>query len=106
MVGMDTAAVFNQQRVDEVITALLKGDNETPRHIVRRLTPGAVRRLGRRLVADEDLSKAANAFTARIDRDINRAIPSDDPTGTLRDLFLSDTGRAYLLIDAALSDLI
>ena len=73
---------------------------------LRRAAPAAIRRLGRRLTSDLTLKDQACDFIAYYDRMINQALMAKDARQALISLLNSDSGRAYLLCDAAINDLI
>jgi hypothetical protein len=52
------------------------------------------------------LRQQANDFATAYDQQINMALLAKDVTRELNEVLGSDAGRAYLLLDAALSDLI
>lgn len=104
--GVDAAALLSRSRVDEMITSILAENNEGARNLVRRIAPAAIRRLTRRLTADPVLREQANVFVSAYDQQINIALMSKDGARGLQDVLNNDRGRAYLLIDAAIGDLI
>jgi hypothetical protein len=104
--GVDAAALLSRARVDEMIGAIVAEDNEGARLVVRRIAPAAIRRLARRLVADPVLRQQANDFATFYDEQVNMALMSKDVTRGLQEVLNNDKGRAYLLIDAAIADMI
>ncbi len=104
--GVDAAALLSRARVDEVISAIMAEDNEGARDLVRRIAPAAIRRMTRRMASDAGMHQQANDFATFYDQQINIGLMSKDPVRSLHDLLSNDTGRAYLLLDAALGDLI
>ncbi len=104
--GVDAAALLGRARVDEVISAIMSEDNEGARDLVRRVAPAAIRRMSRRLAADINLHRQANDFATAYDQQINISLMSKDPVRALHDVLSNDTGRAYLLLDAAMAELI
>ena len=104
--GVDAAALLGRARVDEVISAIMAEDNEGARNLVRRVAPAAIRRMARRMAGDVELHRQANDFATFYDQQINIGLLSKDPGRSLADLLSNDTGRAYLLLDAALGELI
>lgn len=104
--GIDAAALLGRARIEEVIGAIMAEDNEGARLVVRRVAPAAIRRLSRRLLADTPLRQQANDFATAYDQQINMALLAKDAIRELNEVLGSDSGRAYLLLDAALSDLI
>jgi hypothetical protein len=104
--GIDAASLLGRARIEEVIGAIMAEDNEGARLVVRRVAPAAIRRLSRRLLADTPLRQQANDFATAYDQQINMALLAKDAIRELNEVLGSDSGRAYLLLDAALSDLI
>ena len=104
--GVDAASLLSRARIEEVIGAIMAEDNEGARLVVRRVAPAAIRRLGRRLLSDPQIRQQANDFATYYDQQINMALLGKDVVKGLNEVLGSDSGRAYLLLDAALSDLI
>ncbi|MDC7682488.1 tipN [Asticcacaulis sp. BYS171W] len=104
--GVDTNALLNRARVDEIIAAIVADDNEGARLVIRRIAPAAIRRLSRRLTTDMPLREQAQEFVTFYDRQINIALLTRDPRTALGEVLATDVGRTYLLFDAAISDLI
>ena len=104
--GVDAASLLSRARIEEVIGAIMAEDNEGARLVVRRVAPAAIRRLSRRLVSDAQLRQQSNDFATYYDQQINMALLGKDVVKGLNEVLGSDSGRAYLLFDAALSDLI
>lgn len=104
--GVDAAALLSRSRIDEMIGSIIAENNEGARNLVRRVAPAAIRRLSRRLAADPVLRQQANEFASAYDQQINIALMSKDATRGLQEVLSNDHGRAYLLVDAAISDLI
>ena len=104
--GVDAAALLSRGRIEETVSAIMAEDNEGARMVIRRVAPAAIRRLARRLVSDVNLRQQANDFATFYDQQINIALMSKDPSRALTEILANDTGRAYLLLDAAISDLI
>ena len=104
--GVDAASLLGRARIEDVIGAIMAEDNEGARLVVRRVAPAAIRRLGRRLLSDPHIRQQANDFATYYDQQINMALLGKDVVKGLNEVLGSDSGRAYLLLDAALSDLI
>jgi hypothetical protein len=104
--GIDAAAVLGRSRLDETVAAIVAGDNEGARLVVRRVAPAAIRRLSRRLLTDVAMRQQAGDFVQWYDQQVNMALMARDSKTALGELLGTDAGRAYLLFDAALSDLI
>ncbi|MDI7775204.1 tipN [Asticcacaulis sp. EMRT-3] len=104
--GIDATALLSRARLDETVAAILAEDNEGARLVVRRVAPAAIRRLNRRLVSDAVMRQQATDFIGYYDQQVNMALMARDKPQALGELFGSAGGRAYLLFDAAISDLI
>lgn len=104
--GIDAAAVLGRSRLDETVAAIVAEDNEGARLVVRRVAPAAIRRLSRRLLTDVAMRQQAGDFVQWYDQQVNMALMARDSRTALGELLGTDAGRAYLLFDAALSDLI
>ena len=104
--GVDAAALLSRTRIEETISAIMAENNEGARQVVRRVAPAAIRRLGRRLAQDHGLRRQATEFVTFYDQQLNIALMSKDVSRALQEVLANDTGRAYLLLDAALSEAI
>jgi len=104
--GVDAAALLSRTRIEETISAIMAENNEGARQVVRRVAPAAIRRLGRRLAQDAGLRHQATEFVSFYDQQLNIALMSKDVSRSLQEVLANDTGRAYLLLDAALSEAI
>ncbi|MGZ3305818.1 MAG: tipN [Asticcacaulis sp.] len=103
--GVDASALLSRTRIEETINAIVAENNEGARQVIRRVAPAAIRRLGRRLGQDAGLRQRAAEFVSFYDQQLNIALMSKDVERSLQDILGSDTGRAYLLLDAALSEI-
>ncbi|MBP2160892.1 MULTISPECIES: tipN [Asticcacaulis] len=104
--GVDAASLLSRTRIDEMITSIMAENNEGARNLVRRIAPAAVRRLNRRLMSDPVLRQHASEFVTAYDQQVNIALMSKDASRGLQEVLGNDKGRAYLLIDAAIADII
>jgi hypothetical protein len=104
--GVDATALLSRTRIEETISAIMAENNEGARQVVRRVAPAAIRRLGRRLAQDAGLRQQATEFVSFYDQQLNIALMSKDVSRSLQEVLANDTGRAYLLLDAALSEAI
>ncbi len=102
--GVDATALLSRMRIEETISAIMAENNEGARQVVRRVAPAAIRRLGRRLAQDHGLRQQATEFVTFYDQQLNIALMSKDVSRSLQEVLANDTGRAYLLLDAALSE--
>jgi hypothetical protein len=104
--GIDPAALLPRSRIEEIAAAIQTGDLDGAREVVRKLAPAATRRLTRRLFTDEALKRQVLPFVGRY-LDLLEGAAESDPEGFgVADLLGSDLGRAYLLFDAAVGDVI
>lgn len=103
--GIDAKAIITRSRLEEAIAAIATDDNDTARRVITRVASDPVHRLSRRLSADAELREQVNDFVTFYDRQINVALLTAEPETALMEVLGNDTGRAYLLFDAAISDL-
>ena len=103
--GVDTAALLPQPRIDEIAAALQTGDAGGAREVVRRLAPAAVRRLSRRVLTDRLLRAEADRYVRRYEALLDDAARRDREGYMTAALLGSEPGRAFLLLDAAVGDL-
>ena len=99
--GVDSSALLPRSRVDDIARALEDGDLDAGRETVRRLAPAAVRRLTRRMDMDPALKIDAQRFVGRFGNQVVEALSGD--AGSANALLSSDSGRVFLLLDAAVS---
>jgi hypothetical protein len=104
--GIDIDTILSRSRIEETLGLMLAEDFEGARLLVRRIAPAAVRRLTRRLMSDTDLREKATDFVSYYDQQINMALMSKAQRQALFDVLHNDTGRAYMICDAAISDII
>jgi hypothetical protein len=102
--GIDPAALLPRARVEEASQALSDGDASRARDIVRRVAPAAVRRISRRVLTDRPLRADVDRIVRHYARTLAESARSGDPGGVSA-LLASDSGRAFLLLDAAVGDL-
>ena len=98
--GIDSAALLPRSRVEDIARALNLGDLDAGRSHIRRLAPAATRRLARRLDAEPSVRSEAAKFVADFG---DRLIDSLAREGAATDLLTTEEGRAFLLLDAAIS---
>jgi len=101
--GIDPAALLPKARLNEIAASIEAGEREAARDVVRRLAPAGVRRLTRRLFTDRMLKERAQGFLARYQGLVAQATGRE--RGALAELLATETGRAFLLFDAAANDL-
>jgi hypothetical protein len=102
--GIDAGALVPRVRVDEIVALQRAGAAEGGRDVVRRLAPAAVRRLSRRLMTDPTFRVQAEQYVRRYAALLNEAAARDGGDAAAAGLLVSDQGRAYLLLDAAIID--
>jgi hypothetical protein len=102
--GVDPNALLPRSRVEEAAQAVTGGDPDRARQIVRRVAPAAVRSVSRRVLTDPDMRADAEAYVRAFSRDLGVRAAARDGAGVLGQL-ISDGGRAYMLLDAAIGDL-
>ncbi len=103
--GIDPAALLPRGRIDEIAMAVQTRDAQGAREIVRRLAPAAIRRLVRRLFSDAAMRGQSDRFLQRFGGMIEEAAERDRGGLLVATLLASEGGRAWLLLDAAASDL-
>ncbi|WP_296819738.1 tipN [Brevundimonas sp.] len=102
--GVDPGALLPRARVEEAAEALGSGSPDRARQIVRRVAPAAVRRISRRVLTDRELRAEAERFVRHYDRSIAQAVRAGD-SQAVGHLLVSEPGRTYLLLEAAVGDL-
>lgn len=102
--GVDPGALLPRARVEEAADAFGAGEPDRARQVIRRVAPAAVRRISRRVLTDRDLRRDAERFVRHYDRSISQAVQAGDREGVGR-LLVSEPGRTFLLLEAAVGDL-
>ncbi len=103
--GIDAQALIPRRRLDEIARLYEGGDAAGGREAIHRLAPAGVRKLSRRILSDKLLRAQAERL---IDRYIEllRGVSRRGGEGlTAVGLLGSDSGRAFLLLDAALAEI-
>ena len=102
--GIDAQALIPRWRLDDIARFYEGGDAIGGRRAVHRLAPAAVRKLSRRILSDKLMRAQAERL---IDRYIEllRGVARRGEGLTAAGLLGSDAGRAFLLLDAALTDI-
>ncbi len=103
--GIDPAALLPRSRIEEIAAAMQTGDKEGAREVVKRLAPAAIRRLVRKLFSDNTLRGETERFLLRYGALVDEAAHQDRQGFLIVTLLGSDSGRTYLLLDAAVGDL-
>ncbi|HLY80965.1 MAG TPA: polar localization protein TipN [Caulobacteraceae bacterium] len=99
--GIDPAALLPKGRIEEIAAAIQTGDAAGGREVVRTLAPAAIRRLARRLISDGPFRTRVQALTQRFGQLIAEAAKSDKQGFQAAALLATNSGRAFLLLDAA-----
>jgi hypothetical protein len=101
--GVDPNALLPRSRVEEAAEAFASRDPDRARQIVRRVAPAAVRSVSRRVISDPELRADAERFVrgqaARLSQQ------AADGASAVMAVLATDTGRAFMLLDAAIGDL-
>jgi len=103
--GIDPAALLPKSRIDEISAAIQTRDVQGAREVVRRLAPAAIRRLVRRLFSDAAMRGQTDRFLARFSGLLDEAAERDRGGLLVTTLLASESGRTWLLLDAAAGDL-
>jgi hypothetical protein len=104
--GVDPNALLPRTRVEEAAAAYGRGDPEAGRQVVRRVAPAAVRRISRRILTEKGLRAQAERYLGRYERLIEETARGDADGTMIGALLGSAPGRAFLLIDAAVGDML
>ncbi|ADL01599.1 hypothetical protein [Brevundimonas subvibrioides] len=102
--GVDPNALLPRSRVEEAAAALAERDPDRARQIVRRVAPAAVRSVSRRVMSDPDLRADAERYVRGFATRLSDQARSGDGAGVQAAL-ATDSGRAFMLLDAAIGDL-
>ncbi len=103
--GIDPSALLPRARIEEIAAAVQTGDVDGAREVVKRLAPAAIRRLVRKLFSDNALREETERFLARYGALVAEAAQQDRQGFLIVTLLGSESGRTYLLLDAAVGDL-
>ena len=104
--GVEPAKLLPKARIDEIAAAVQTGDLEGAREVVKRLAPAATRRIARRLLTDEGIKRQAQVYIRRYQTLVDDAVVRDPEGFLMATLLGDDPGRIYLLLDAAMGDLV
>lgn len=102
--GVDPNALLPRSRVEEAARAFSNGDPDAARQIVRRVAPAAVRSVSRRVLSDAELRADAERYVRNFAVMLNASARAGDGAAVQSSL-ASDSGRAFMLLDAAVGDL-
>jgi len=101
--GVDPNALLPRSRVEEAAEAFAGRDPDKARQIVRRVAPAAVRSVSRRVISDPELRSDAERFVRQLANRLNQQ--AGEGTASAMAVLATDTGRAFMLLDAAIGDL-
>lgn len=101
--GVDPNALLPRSRVEEAAEAFASRDPDRARQIVRRVAPAAVRSVSRRVISDPELRTDAERFVRSEAGRLSRQ--AGDGAAAILAILATDTGRAFMLLDAAIGDL-
>ena len=102
--GVDPNALLPRSRVEEAARAFSNGDPDAARQIVRRVAPAAVRSVSRRVLSDAELRTDAERYVRNFAVMLNASARAGD-SAAVQSSLASDSGRAFMLLDAAVGDL-
>lgn len=102
--GVDPNALLPRSRVEEAARAFSNGDPDAARQIVRRVAPAAVRSVSRRVLSDAELRADAERYVRNFAVMLNASARAGD-IAAVQSSLASDSGRAFMLLDAAVGDL-
>ena len=102
--GVDPNALLPRSRVEEAARAFSNGDPDAARQIVRRVAPAAVRSVSRRVLSDAELRADAERYVRNFAVKLNASARAGD-SAAVQSSLASDSGRAFMLLDAAVGDL-
>ncbi|HKT53795.1 MAG TPA: polar localization protein TipN [Caulobacteraceae bacterium] len=102
--GIDAAALVPRARVEEIAKAMTAGEPNAGRQIVRRLAPAAIRRLSRRIITDAKFRSRTDQYVRRYEGLLVDTAKRDGDSHMASTLLGSDQGRAFLLLDAAITE--
>ncbi|HVY33023.1 MAG TPA: polar localization protein TipN [Caulobacteraceae bacterium] len=103
--GVDPIALFPAARIDDIATALETGDVGGAREIAHRQAPAAIRKLARRVLSDKLLRSQADRFVQQQSARLSDALRQGQTRLAIARALGTETGRAYLMFDAAIGDL-
>ncbi len=104
--GVDAGKLLPKGRIDEIAAALQTGDVDGAREVVRKLAPAATRRIARRLFTDDEVKRRTEVYVRRYKTLVDDAIGRDPEGFVLGNLLEAESGRIFLLLDAAAGDMI
>jgi hypothetical protein len=104
--GIDPLALLPDAKIEEIAVVVQAGDRDGAREVVRKLAPAAIRRISRRLLTDQALRSRIADFLQRQDERLKETGGRPEAPELASALLGSDAGRAYLLLDAAVGDVV
>jgi hypothetical protein len=99
--GVDALKLLPKARIDEIAAAVQTGDLAGAREVVKRLAPAAVRRIARKLGAEDKLKRQAQTYVRRYQTLVDDAVVRDPEGFLMAGMLAEEAGRLYLLLDAA-----
>jgi hypothetical protein len=103
--GIDATALIPRRRLQDLVQAYETLDAPAARDVIHRIAPAAVRKLARLVISDKLLRAQADRLINRYVGLIRGASRRGMEGPTVMTLLSSDAGRAFMLLDAAVSDL-
>jgi hypothetical protein len=104
--GIDPMILLPITRVDELSAMISDGRGDSARELVRRLAPAATRKLSRRLLEEPRMRRSVMDFLARYQAGVETAIRRDRSGREVGALLSTESGRLYLLAEAAAGDIV
>jgi hypothetical protein len=101
--GVDPNALLPRSRVEEAAQAFASRDPDRARQIVRRVAPAAVRSVSRRVISDPELRGDAERFVRGFASRLSGQAAEGE--AVVLAALATDTGRSFMLLDAAIGDL-
>lgn len=101
--GVDPNALLPRSRVEEAAQAFAARDPDRARQIVRRVAPAAVRSVSRRVISDPELRGDAERFVRGFAARLAQQAGDGEPV--VLAALATDSGRSFMLLDAAIGDL-
>jgi hypothetical protein len=101
--AIDPSALLSRGRIEEVAAAIQTGDAAGAREVVRTLAPAAIRRIARRMLSDPNFRTRVATLVEGYRTVVSDAANRDKQGYEVAAALATKPGRAYLLLDAAVS---
>jgi hypothetical protein len=101
--AIDPSALLSRGRIEEIAAAIQTGDAAGAREVVRTLAPAAIRRIARRMLSDGGFRNRASTLVEGWRAIVAEAAERDKQGYETAAVLANKPGRAYLLLDAALT---